>query len=488
MKKVKLILAIILVLNVMLRLPALFEPVSYGDECIYLTLGQAMLKGLVFYRDIHDNKPPLLYLVSALTGGQLYWLKLLMIIWNTINVFLLYRLGKWLYQSDKAGLLAGFLFTVFSLLPEGRIANGEIFMILPATLGVFLGLKAWQANVARRKQINNNRLWLAVGVCFSLAFLFKVPILFDFIGFLLALFFFTKKKLLDCFQVFKEKRFWLVLVGFGLPILLSIAYYSLKGAFTPYVRSALMQNIGYLKSWGGGNQGLFYRGGILLVVMLIIWHHRHQLGVGFFLPAILSLFGLYGVFLSQRPYPHYLLEVVPWLALLITAAIFGKQILKITITVLLLGLLIVGMKKYQFWWYPHLPYYRNFLSYTLGRISREEFFRFFGAKTLTDYKVAKSLKIISGPQDRIFVWGDGACIYALANRLPAGRYTVKYHIDDFSGLEETMRSIEDKRPADIVILEPLTNFPSLEQWLPEHYAKISSIDQVAIYHYLNFND
>jgi len=41
----------------------------YADEDIYLTLGQGLKKGLVFYRDIHDNKPPLLYVMAAVAGN-----------------------------------------------------------------------------------------------------------------------------------------------------------------------------------------------------------------------------------------------------------------------------------------------------------------------------------------------------------------------------------------------------------------------------------
>ena len=93
-KPSKFYLHLIFLLNIILRLPSLFEPVSYGDECIYLTLGQAFLKGSVFYRDIHDNKPPFLYLIAALANGRLFWFRFITIIWNTINIYLIYKLTK----------------------------------------------------------------------------------------------------------------------------------------------------------------------------------------------------------------------------------------------------------------------------------------------------------------------------------------------------------------------------------------------------------
>ena len=62
-------LLLIIGLLVLLRLPSLFEPAWYGDENIYLTIGQGIRKGMVLYRDITDfpNKPPLIYLFAALT-------------------------------------------------------------------------------------------------------------------------------------------------------------------------------------------------------------------------------------------------------------------------------------------------------------------------------------------------------------------------------------------------------------------------------------
>ena len=51
---------------ILLRLPSLIEPEWYGDEGIYRTIGLALSRGEVLYRDIWDNKPPLLYWMCAL--------------------------------------------------------------------------------------------------------------------------------------------------------------------------------------------------------------------------------------------------------------------------------------------------------------------------------------------------------------------------------------------------------------------------------------
>lgn len=474
MKKNNLLLIAILAINVLLRIPSLLEPVSYGDECIYLTLGNALNKGLVFYRDIHDNKPPLLYLVAAIANANLFWLRWITIVWNTVNVLLIYQLAKKLIKKESAALIAATLFAYFSLIPEGRIANGEIFMIMPATLGVLLAIKA--------KEKKKNIFWFLSGFCFSLAFLFKVPIAFDFGGFLLAVFLFPTKKIKDIFLLVKDKGLYLVLIGFFLPIILTIIYYSQKGAFTPYVRSALLQNIGYLASWGGSNWGLYQRLIILVTVAGLFYLWRKRLGFSYWLPALMTIFGLFGAFLSERPYPHYLIEIAPWAALLFAVLLFQKKTYQLITSLLLIFLTVFGFYRFDFWWYANLPYYKNFARFALGKIQKEQYLKYFGEKVFFDYQVSDYLKKHTSSKERVFVWGDGACIYASSRRLPPGRYTVNYHIFDFDGFEETIAAIKERQPKIVVkLLDEKRRFLQLESLLKKEYTPIKKTKKAIIF-------
>ncbi len=82
-----LIFALILFSIFLFRLPSLYEPFWYGDEGIYLVLGQAVRKGLVLYRDIHDNKPPLLYWLAAVSEN-LFWFKFILLQFSDIPILL----------------------------------------------------------------------------------------------------------------------------------------------------------------------------------------------------------------------------------------------------------------------------------------------------------------------------------------------------------------------------------------------------------------
>ena len=88
-----LFLGLTLILFYLLRLPSLIEPYWYGDEAIYLTLGEGIRHNLVLYRDIFDHKPPLIYLIAA-AAGSLYWFKLILLVWSIGTIALFWKLAR----------------------------------------------------------------------------------------------------------------------------------------------------------------------------------------------------------------------------------------------------------------------------------------------------------------------------------------------------------------------------------------------------------
>jgi len=464
-KKIRrnLLFLILLAANLLLYLPSLFEPLSYGDECVYLTLGSALKKGLVFYRDIHDNKPPLLYFLAAV-AGRLSFFHFLTILANLTHLFLIFKLAEKLTKSKKIAFVSAIFFTVFLLIFEGRVTNGEIFMMLPVTAAVYLLLT--------KPNKQKFSFGAVIGLLFSLGFLFKIPVAFDFIGIILAFFLlpvvkFNKKIFL---KVIKDKKLLGIISGFAAPIILSIIYYATKGAFTPYVRSALLQNIGYLSSWGNKSLGLLPRFTLLVLFsgLLLVFRKKFSFDSAFF--TLWFFFALFGSLLSGRPYPHYLIEIIPSLSLLTAVTLKKIKSKEIGLLFFCYFILFTSYFLLNFWRYPILPYYKNFASYAFGGINQQQYFSFFGGKTLNDYKISEFIKEHSLLNERIFVWGDGACIYALSNRLPPGRYMVNYHIFDFNGFDETMTAINKTRPRVIIKLkEEKRVWPQLNETLSQYH-------------------
>lgn len=448
-----------------LRLPSCFEPFTYGDEGIYLTLGQAIRRGLILYKDIHDNKPPLLYLLAAAAGNFSYY-RAILFFWSFITIYFFYKLSILLFKNKNAQIISTFIFAILISIHtfEGNVGNAENFMMLPTIGGFYLLLKA-------RKWQN----YFFAGILFSLATLFKVPAAFDFVAalvFVLILFLSKKNKNHSLFII----HYSLFICGFLIPILATFAYYASKNALSFYLSAAFFQNLPYLSSWipdkpkiGSLPLPLLIRTLIVLGFLLIVFKLRKKISPTAKLILVYFPFALFAALLSSRPYPHYLLQVIPPLSLS-SGLIISKNKEKI-IPFVLTTFFIFSFLYFKFWHYPNISYYQNFYQFILGKKSKEDYLNYFGRHTKFIYQIGKYIKSHTSPQEKIFIWGNQPSIYAIAERLPVGRYTVAYHIADFNAYRETIEVLIKNPPSYIIVsLEEDLFFPTLSTFLQEHYS------------------
>src|SRR3989344_6229073 len=107
----------LLLLVLIFRIPTFFEPYSYGDETIYLTLGQGIKNGVPLYKGLHDNKPPLLYLTAAL-AGNLFWFKAILAFWSIATIIFFWKLAQILFKDNsKAQIISTAVFALSTPLP-----------------------------------------------------------------------------------------------------------------------------------------------------------------------------------------------------------------------------------------------------------------------------------------------------------------------------------------------------------------------------------
>ena len=472
------VLLVILCGVMLMRLPGLFEPSRYADEDIYLTIGRAMRRGLLLYRDIYDNKTPLIYVV-AMIAGNVMWFRFILMIWNLVSVGLIWGVAKKLLSNKWGVTLATVLFAVFTTLPllEGEIANGEVFMIMPVAGAIYLVLSK-TGNLVEKKI---NYLW--AGLLWSVAFLFKSPPLIELFGLFFFMTIYLAGSLRDLFRRFFDLRLWLLGIGFLVPVLVSVVYFFWRGIGGLYLRSALLQNFGYLSSWDGGKgDGLITRGLVMLAILALIWAFRKKLGNNFGLIAIWAITAIFGAFLSGRPYPHYLIEAVGPMALLISFVLFQTTIYTALFGVAIASLLAFGVVRYKFWYYQSLPYYQNFVSYVFGQKSKEQFYNFWGDNVTRNYEAAAFVDQITAPNDRLFVWGTEPALYVIGNRAPAVKYVVSYHILDFSAQGEIGESLAKERPKVIVVIknEP-GKFSELSGIIDANYALAGTFGELLVY-------
>lgn len=461
---------------IILRLPSLFEPYWYGDEGVYLTLGMAIRKGLTLYSQIHDNKPPLLYYLAAI-GRTVFGFRLLLFFVMVPTIYYFYRLSLHFF-NQKITRIITLIFLIITSIPflEGNIANAEIFMLLPTILGVYLFLSSRKSYFT----------YLISGLLLGLAFTLKVPVIIEF-GFLFLWLIFSN------LNEFKNKlsSILIKLLIFGssflIPIILFGIFFALKGAFPLFLNSALLQNFSYLSSWATGSQtasvssgGLFTRLIVLLFFWLTVFLFKKKKFIDSHFSFLLFWFGatIFGSLLSTRPYPHYLIQVIPPLCLLLPIIFNFREIIYSIITIFCFIAFFLITQKYHFYSFSTLSYYKAF--YLSGSINK--FHQYFDSDVSSTYEIGQYINQNSSPEDRIFVWGDMPYIYALSNRLPPGRYTVAYHIVDFNGYQETMVALKTHLPKIIIYKQMVgRNFQELDNFLKNYYILDKTISSNLIF-------
>lgn len=476
-------LAVFLLLLFVLRIPSFFEPFNYGDEMIYLTLGHGINQGLVLYQDLHDNKPPLLYFTAAV-AGNVFWFRVILAFWMMATTIMFWRLSERLFpKNGKLVKTATILFGLLTTLPflEGQTSNAELFLVGPVIAAFYLIIN------------KNARLWhyALAGFLFAVATLFKVPAVFDVIALIFVLFIILSKNKLNK-KAFLQKSV-LIFFGFITPIFISFVWYFVRGALNEYLIAAFLQNIGYLSSWRPGdvaqpfmvrNAPLLARGIIILMGYIILLAYRKKLTLPFLLANAWLLSSLFAITLSERPYPHYLIQAVPAMSLLFGMLVFKKDIEQV-LTIIPMFLAILVPVYYHFWHYPTLPYYERFLSFATGSINKEEYFDRFEGYVNRNYEIAKFLRESSKPDDQIFVWGDSSTIYALTRRFPPIKYVATYHIHDFANKEAVISAIDIKKPAYVIVLPEAEDFVELDAYLNLNYMQMKTIDDAIIWRLIN---
>ncbi|MDZ7262668.1 MAG: hypothetical protein ONB05_11260, partial [candidate division KSB1 bacterium] len=397
-------LEVCLGITFLLRIPSLFEPFWYGDEMIYLTLGEGIRRGITLYSGLHDNKPPLIYLLAAISGN-VFWFRAILSFWMLATVTLFYYLVKRLFDdNEKIQKVAVYSFAILTSIPlfEGNIANAEIFLIGPIIFAML---------VLTAKRTPTPNLMFA-GVLFSIASLFKLPAALE-IPVIFIYWLATRglklKNILD-----SVKKFLPIIAGFVIPVGITLVWFYSRGALADYLKAVFLENISYLSSWRPGdvqktfilrNLPLLIRGGVVLVGLITIFLARKKLGKPFILASIWILFSLFAATLSERPYPHYFIQAIPAVSLflgLLVAARDKEQAL----AVLPLLLASVIPVYYKYYYYPTFSYYVRFANLATRRISQEKYFSEFNQNTPRDYEIAKLITSSTRKDDPIFVWGD----------------------------------------------------------------------------------
>lgn len=464
-----------------LRLPSLFEPYWYGDEGVYLTVGLAIRKGFLLYRDIFDNKTPLIYLLTAAANGTIFWFRLFLLSSVLTTIYFFYRLSqKLMPKNDRAAKIATGIFALLTTTRwlEGNIANAELFILLPVILGFYFFF-------SKDKQRN---FWhnFSLGLLLGLGLLFKAPALFDFAALGVFLVLFQEKK----FFSFGRREIALV-AGYLLPLFLTSLFFWFRGIFGLFFQTCFVQTMGYLSSWETGihtfsltdllRADLALKGLLVLALLVLFLSLKKKLNNLVLFSFLWFTFTLLAATLSGRPYPHYLVPVIPPFSLIVSSFWLKKNKITNLLSLGLILLLGLTIARYRFWSYPTLSYYQNFLLFAFQQKSKDDYFSYFDNKIPQIYSLAKLISESSFPEERIFVWADEPYLYALSRRLPATPYVAAYHVLDLHKEKETLTQLSQDKPALIIIDQKTKKFPQLESLVNRYYRKMETLGSFTVF-------
>lgn len=459
------------------RIPSFFEPYYYGDEMIYLTLGNGIRRGLTLYKDIHDNKPPLLYFLASISGN-VFWFRALLCLSMIVTIIAFWYLVRELFTNKKTVVASTIIFAFLTSLPffEGEVANAELFMLLPTILACLI---VWKGKGYKSALLG--------GILLSVAALFKIPSIFD-AGAVVSLWLFAIKFKKAALLELIRNVFFLIL-GIIIPISLTFVWYFLKGAFNEYFVAAFLQNFGYIRSWGGvatpqisffaKNGPLIVRTGLVVVGFLVLFLFRHKRSKPFLFAAMWVITSLFAVALSERPYPHYYVQVLPALSLLLGILTTDDSLEQALVVFPLSAVFFVGV-YFHFWQYSSSLYFGRFI--TLLTEGQDAYFDRFSPVVKRNYDLSELIDQTTSESDHIFVWGDSASIYALSKRIPPIKYVADYHIKDFSSEEETLKGLTIN-PPKLMLFLPESELPEgLYRFAKTNYVSIKTLHGVTIWY------
>lgn len=459
---------IFLILFFFLRLPSLIEPYWYGDEGIYQTIGIVLNQGGLLYRDVWDNKPPLLYFFYSFLDSDQFNLRMISLIFGAFGVVSFFMLSKKLLTKPAVYRTVSGVFALFFGLPliEGNIANAENFIIPLVVFSAYLLTKHLSGK--KREPL----VIFSVGFILGMAFLIKIVALFDFLAFLIILLIVNSPKKINADSLKNHLRnkagdVLLFVLGFIIPFLFTIFYFYINGSLLLYINSMFFSNIDYV---GWGNRLsiplslLHVKIMILGLSLFIIFLKRKTIVFpAFIFILIWFAFSLFNTFFSQRPYPHYMLTLLPSYCLLLGSIFLYGKVKNQLLLIFLVSSIVVfnyfslfSTRSIE----KNVNYYANFLDYSLGQKDTNSYRAFFDRNTPRDYLIADFIEMNSMKEDGIFVWGNNAQLYKLTGKTPPGKYTTLYHIVQYpDGIANTKLGLKKMNPKFIILVSENPAFP-----------------------------
>ncbi len=464
-----LILPAICLLPLILTAPFFTEPFE-GDEGVYSTVAQGILKGDIPYRDLFDHKPPLIYLWYVLSfqvfGETIVAPRVMAALVWSLTTIVVYKQAALMFGRDMARV-AALVFAVSSafILLQAN-ANTEAFMLLPLTLSLYAMTRSIRSGGAG---------WLLAAGAFGALAVFTKQVA----GLNLA----AGTLILGAFFI-KQYGFWpavgrvLTLCGgFAAVLVVGLIPFILLGAIDDFIYANWTYNRLYaaeepltLHRFATDAQGLRFfivaAGPVVLVSGLgLLSTIRDRVWDGLLVGAWLVA-GYAAILLSGRAFPHYYVSLLAGLSILAPTGIaalkapgLSSRVFAGMVLVSTLLCLIVNVNVY--------------LQPTPEAKHTVRFARTHPEIQNRSPNLGAYIRSITGPDERIYNYGRESQVYFYADRLPATRflYNRSFFLDPPT-IDEAVAELRETKPRVIVDSSTLRSEPA---WAEDHPAAIRQL-------------
>jgi 4-amino-4-deoxy-L-arabinose transferase-like glycosyltransferase len=489
------LLAVLTALPVLLLMPLFAAPFD-RDQGTYGVVARGWLQGAIPYRDLWDNKGPILFLWFAaafrLLGENVVAPRLLAALAAAAAVPFVWGSARGLLGRRAATLAAALFATSFANLFLQANANAEIFMLLPLAAGFWAfargarGAGVWWFGVA--------------GVLTAVAALTKQTAAWTLIGYGLWLAVLAQRNP-------KERRRhvtagFVLAGGTALGLLPFGAYFFYYGALRDLLFAVFVFNMAFVAQFPWalklvppllwhplplvGGAALWF---LALVGAAYLWRRGDRLA---WLILIFLIFSELAAQSVGKNAAHYNVQLLPAAAL---AGAVGLQVVvdrwragqhRLGQVALICVAVSVGASVLVY--AQPAPEERFEAQYALEDLGTN-----YADRSIEAREIADRVATLTKPGDYIYEFGRESEIYFLADRRPASRWLHnRAYALDVGVLDEILQDLERNRPALILLTfqcgRSFQDFPGcedgpplkLEAYLDEHYVYAGRL------HYANF--
>lgn len=448
-KNIFLKISVIVFIFALVTISIIYKPIGQ-DEGVFLTIGRGLAEGFRPYRDYFDHKPPGIYLLFGLLSSfteNILAFKTMLLIAHILAIILILKISRRLYISAFYSTL---FYLSLILIYEGEKLIAEPFGALFLLLALYVYL-------LDKKSTSS----ILAGFLMGISILFKQTFLLSLFAF--ALYLIWQKRYRDLLYVF---------VGCLLPVIATLVWLYASGLLIPAYEQIILYNFRFYPAED-----------LLKVIRLLIVPFLYTLPVWILFASkiirlprrpsnqlaprndsksaisslaveqirdplvMIVLFATLPIpFFFLRHYPHYWLQIVPFVALVasITICKMSLNIKRLTSIFLLLACTI-------------------FISLSF----KENYSHYLAERRLSDY-----LKLQNMP---IYAENQFTGMYFLTEHTPPNKYLYITEITDWSEQAEE-KTIETLKNNDYLIIWPTdSNYPyarNLQSYIFENYKAI----------------